>query len=110
MNFDVTASKSTISRVGLARPSTALEDSLFRYGIDAPGLVRGFFLAALGLLAVALLVGAFVPPLAQWGVIILAGYPFGMGCLMLYESLVWKLRLEATGQQSHSRFGGVDRV
>ena len=65
---------------------------MFRYGIDAPGLVRGFFLAALGLLAVALLTGAFVSPAAQWGVIILAGYPFGMGCLMLYESLVWKPR------------------
>ena len=49
----------------MACPSAVLEDSLFRYGIDAPGLERGFFLAALGLLAVALLAGAFVSPLAQ---------------------------------------------
>ena len=68
------------------------EDGLLRYGIDAPGLVLGFFLAALGLLGLAMLAGAYGFTLAHWGLITLAGYPFGMGCLMLYESLVWKPR------------------
>ncbi len=65
---------------------------MLRYGIDAPGLVRGFFLGGLGLLVVAALTHTYASPLVGWGVAGLAIYPLGMGCLMLYESLVWKPR------------------
>ena len=66
------------------------------YGIDAPGLVRGFFLAATAGLAVA--VGA-----GLWGATALAAlagvaaaYCGGMGCYMLYFSLVHKVRERET--------------
>jgi ubiquinone/menaquinone biosynthesis C-methylase UbiE len=67
------------------------------YGIDAPLLVRNFLLAGLGLLAVS---GGFVFGLAwrPWsiglGVVLLiaAIYSLGMFCLMLWDSLVTKVR------------------
>lgn len=61
-----------------------------RYGIDAPGLVRGFFLGGLGLLVLAGLSYAYILPVAGVGMAVLALYPLGMGGLMLYESLIWK--------------------
>lgn len=67
------------------------------YGIDAPGLVRLFFVIAVGLIAVAGLLIWFSLPNAVWAnrlAIILAIpalYSFGMGCLMVFESLSTKL-------------------
>lgn len=65
---------------------------MVKYGIDAPGLLRGFFLGGLGLFVLALLIGAYLFPLAGLVLAMLAVYPLGMGCLMLYESLIWKPR------------------
>ena len=65
---------------------------MWNYGIDAPGLVRGFFLGALGLLVVAALTQAYAPSFVGWGLAGVAVYPSGMGCLMLYESLMWNPR------------------
>lgn len=67
------------------------------YGIDAPGLVRGFLIATLILLAVGIMLLYFSPSLGSWpkiaaGVIlVLSLYPFGMFCLMNYESRVTKI-------------------
>lgn len=68
-----------------------------RYGIDAPLLVRNFLAAGL-LLAV--LAGALVSaiswrPLSIWlgiGLLVPAIYSLGMFCLMLWDSLVTKVR------------------
>jgi len=68
------------------------------YGIDAPGLVKGFFVGAAVALAMAVLVG-----LSPWpgGVVaavgaslagLAAAYALGMGCYMLYGSLIAKVR------------------
>jgi len=67
------------------------------YGIDAPLLVRNFLLAGLVLLALAgsLLFGFSARAWALWvGIILLvpASYSSGMFCLMLWDSLVTKVR------------------
>jgi len=68
------------------------------YGIDAPGLVRTFFVTGALALIVALSVGHFPWPgglvagalsALAW---IVSGYALGMGCYMLYGSLVAKVR------------------
>ena len=68
------------------------------YGIDAPGLVKGFFVGGAAALAVATaaalspwpggLVAVVVAALAG----VAAAYTIGMGCYMLYGSLVGKVR------------------
>ena len=68
-----------------------------RYGIDAPFLVRNFLLAGLVILAVAgaLVFGVSWRPWSIWlGIILLvpAIYSLGMFCLMLWDSLVTKVR------------------
>ena len=69
-----------------------------RYGIDAPGLVRGFLAAGLALLAMGALAATFGAPLwppAAWLAPVLgiaALYPLGMFALMLWESLAVKVR------------------
>ena len=68
-----------------------------RYGIDAPGLVRGFLAAGLALLALGALAATFGAtrwPPAAWLAPVLgiaALYPLGMFALMLWESLVVKI-------------------
>jgi ubiquinone/menaquinone biosynthesis C-methylase UbiE len=68
------------------------------YGVDAPGLVRGFFVGGAVALAVAVAV-----VLSQWpgGAVavvlgslagLIAAYALGMGCYMLWGSLVGKVR------------------
>jgi ubiquinone/menaquinone biosynthesis C-methylase UbiE len=65
------------------------------YGIDAPGLVRGFLAAgAVGLIVA---VAAALSPwpagmTVGWSVGAAAVYPLAMGCYMLYGSLVGKVR------------------
>jgi arsenite methyltransferase len=67
------------------------------YGIDAPGLVRGFLIGALILVAIGILLLNFGPSLGSWpkitaGVmLVISLYPFGMFCLMNYESRVTKI-------------------
>jgi arsenite methyltransferase len=68
-----------------------------RYGIDAPLLVRNFLLAGLGMLAIAgsLVFGVAGQGLLIWlGIVLLvpATYSLGMFCLMLWDSLVTKVR------------------
>lgn len=68
------------------------------YGIDAPGLVRGFFLG--GFIALLLLLPAALGfwPSGIWGVLLAAllslcaAYLVGMGCFMVFYSRVSKLR------------------
>jgi arsenite methyltransferase len=67
------------------------------YGIDAPGLVRGFLVGAFILLAIGIALLTFSASLGSWSKII-AGliflfslYPFGMFCLMNYESRIAKI-------------------
>ncbi len=68
------------------------------YGIDAPGLVRTFFVTGALALIVALSAGHFPWPggLVAGALSALAGfvsaYALGMGCSMLYGSLVAKVR------------------
>ena len=68
------------------------------YGIDAPGLVRAFFLAGGALALTALGLGVWAASGAGWAVVgavvlvLVALYPLGMGCLMLYDSLRTKVR------------------
>jgi ubiquinone/menaquinone biosynthesis C-methylase UbiE len=68
------------------------------YGIDAPGLVKGFFVAGVFALAVGLAVGLSPWPggVVAAAVALLAGlaaaYALGMGCYMLHGSLVGKVR------------------
>lgn len=82
-----------------------------RFGIDAPGLVATFFAAALGL-------GITAIALAGWGGIagwaglmtgLLALYPLGMGCLMLFDSLHTKVR-HADELLHHIRWTGAEAV
>lgn len=68
------------------------------YGIDAPGLVRTFFLVGTGALLILLLI-VFGFGLDNLLIILLAGllaliatYMIGMGCYMVYYSRVIKLR------------------
>ena len=49
-------------------------------------------MGGLGLLVVAAVTHIYAFPLVGWGIAVLAIYPLGMGCLMLYESLIWKPR------------------
>jgi arsenite methyltransferase len=67
------------------------------YGIDAPGLVRGFFLAG-SAMAILLAVLVFLRPAgggwtgtAKAGLFVASGYCVGMGCLMLYWSKITKV-------------------
>ena len=66
------------------------------YGIDAPGLVRGFFAGGVGLLIASAVIYALVPgSWSHWVAMILfvaAFYPLGMFCLMLRWSLVVKVK------------------
>lgn len=67
------------------------------YGIDAPGLVRGFFAASLAMIALAVVVrlAAGSVTWASWVSTILltaALYPLGMACLMVYWSKFTKVR------------------
>ena len=68
------------------------------YGVDAPGLVRGFTFGGLGLSAVTLALaaspwpGGTVATAAAWLTGLAAAYALGMGCYMLYGSLVGKVR------------------
>jgi arsenite methyltransferase len=67
------------------------------YGIDAPGLVRGFLIGALVLLGFGIAVLNFSPSFGSWprttGIVFLflSLYPFGMFCLMNYESRIAKI-------------------
>jgi arsenite methyltransferase len=67
------------------------------YGIDAPGLVRGFLVGAFILLALGVALLIFSAYLGLWskiiaGLILLFSlYPFGMFCLMNYESRIAKI-------------------
>lgn len=66
------------------------------YGIDAPGLVRGFLVGAFILLALGIALLIFSASLGSWskiiaGLILLFSlYPFSMFCLMNYESRIAK--------------------
>jgi arsenite methyltransferase len=68
------------------------------YGIDAPGLVRFFFLSGAAAIVLCFMVSNFVPDGASWvllarmGLALVAIYLLGMGCLMLYWSKVAKIR------------------
>lgn len=67
------------------------------YGIDAPGLVRGFLLGALLLAAIGIVLLNFGSTWGTWARVaaviffVLALYPFGMFCLMNYESRIAKI-------------------
>lgn len=68
-----------------------------RYGIDAPLLVRNFLLAGMSFLALAgaLVFFSFWRPWSIWLFVVLlipAFYSLGMFCLMLWDSLITKLR------------------
>ena len=68
-----------------------------RYGIDAPLLVRNFLLVGAGLLVLAgwLLLSGTCRPWSVWlgvSVLLPASYSIGMFCLMLWDSLVTKVR------------------
>jgi ubiquinone/menaquinone biosynthesis C-methylase UbiE len=68
------------------------------YGLDAPVLVRTFFLAGVGALLLLLPAAFGVLPGRLWGFLlaalplVCATYLLGMGCLLLYFSRVSKLR------------------
>ena len=68
------------------------------YGLDAPGLVRGFFLGGLASACLLVLAGAALPASSTWTVVATAVlliatlYAIGMGCLMLVWSKVTKIR------------------
>ena len=67
------------------------------YGIDAPGLVRGFLISTLILASIGIVLLNFGAPLGEWpkiaagATLILSLYPFGMFCLMNHESRVAKI-------------------
>ena len=67
------------------------------YGIDAPGLVRFFFLAGSAAALILVLVALFTLNSSIWGLfvkialLIASLYLFGMGCLMLYWSKFTKV-------------------
>lgn len=68
------------------------------YGIDAPGLVKGFFLGGAVALTVALVTGLSPWPGGIVAVVVaslfgtMAVYALSMGCYMLYGSLIGKVR------------------
>lgn len=68
------------------------------YGIDAPGLVRTFFVLGSVVLAAALVLGLAPWLGSPWNVVgggvlgLAATYLLGMGCFMVYGSKVGKLR------------------
>lgn len=68
------------------------------YGVDAPGLVRAFLLTAIALFLVSAFVFSFAVPQWSWPSwiafvwLVPAMYAFGMFCLMLWESLVTKIK------------------
>ena len=62
------------------------------YGLDAPGLMRGFCIAGLGLLGLgAVLSNAGTAPWVGIVVAAIALYPLGMACLMVVYSRIIKL-------------------
>ena len=68
-----------------------------KYGIDAPNLVLTFFIAGIGLMVLSamplfLFGNQFWPLLFTKLFLLLAAYPLGMGCFMLYTSLISKVR------------------
>lgn len=69
-----------------------------KYGIDAPGLVRGFFVGGLALLFVSMLLYQFASDIGPWSrclaavVLVASLYAFGMFCLMVWWSLVVKVK------------------
>lgn len=85
------------------------------YGIDAPGLVKGFFLGGATLLALALCVNVFRFPSRALAAVIAtfaklaATYSFGMGCYMLYGSLFGKVS-ERHRQLELVPWGGSETV
>lgn len=68
------------------------------YGIDAPGLVRLFFIGGFIALVMCFVAITFLPNHQWWAVLIdaifgvIAGYLIGMGSLMIYWSKVAKVR------------------
>ena len=68
------------------------------YGVDAHGLVRLFFMAGAGALALQIPFRLFLisyptpQSILTIGLAVIAAYMFGMGCLMLYESKVVKVK------------------
>ena len=68
------------------------------YGLDAPGLVRTFFLIGTGALLLLFLAASGFWPGRPWGILLagllglVATYTLGMGCFMVYYSRVSKLR------------------
>ena len=68
-----------------------------RYGIDAPGLVRGFLGAGTALVALAVFSDTFAAPRWEWApwlaplFFAAALYPLGMAALMLWTSIVGKV-------------------
>ena len=79
----------TIAPRGRARPD---------YGIDAPGLVRTFFLAGAAALALCAISGIWLNGLEPWSAVaavmfaVAAAYLLGMGAFMSYYSKVTKAR------------------
>lgn len=65
------------------------------YGVDAPGLVRTFLLIGVALFSASAFIWAFAVPKWSWLAVVLlipAGYALGMFALMLWESLVTKVK------------------
>ena len=85
------------------------------YGIDAPGLVRTFFLAGTGVLLLLLPAAFGFWPSRPWGVVLagllvlVAIYTLGMGCFMVYYSRVSKLH-ERELLLDHLSLSGRERV
>ena len=72
------------------------------YGLDAPGLVRGFVLGGLAMASLLVLASVALFTGSIWSVVVTAVlliatvYLIGMGCLMLYWSKVTKIRQRET--------------
>jgi hypothetical protein len=84
------------------------------YGIDAPGLMRGFFAAGGIAIGIAIVVRLLLPPTLLRTVLItplsvVAVYTLGMGCLMIYGSKVYKVR-SVTRLFSHLLWRGNEQV
>lgn len=85
------------------------------YGIDAPGLVRTFFLVGAGALLLLLPAVFGFWPGRPWGVllagllVLVATYTLGMGCFMVYYSRFAKLR-DRERLIDHLSLSGRERV